>query len=84
MGVEIDEVLDKYPYPDHLLKAIGNGNIQLLEENLGRDAMQYTLRHITGRRYYMNMRITTSIRGSGIVHGPSTSVKGFLDFCEAM
>ena len=52
MKVEIEEVLGRYPYPDHLLKSIGNGNIQLLETNLGRNAMQYTLRHITGHRYY--------------------------------
>lgn len=52
VGVEIEEVLGKYPYPDHLLKAIGNGNIQLLEESLGRNATQYTLHHITGHRYY--------------------------------
>ena len=52
MKVEIEEVLGWYPYPDHLFKSIGNGNIQLLEENMGRDATQYTLRHITGHRYY--------------------------------
>ena len=50
--VEIEEVLGKSPYPDHLLKAIGNGHIQLLEEDLGRNAKQYTLYHITGHRYY--------------------------------
>ena len=52
MKVEIEEVLNKYPYPDHLLKAIGNGGIQLLEEELGRNAKQYNLHHITGHRYY--------------------------------
>ena len=52
MKVEIEEVLNKYPYPDHLLKAIGNGGIQLLEEELGRNAKQYTLHHVTGHRYY--------------------------------
>ena len=52
MNVEIEEVLGRYPYPDHLLKNLGNGNIQLLETNLGKNAMQYTLRHITAHRYY--------------------------------
>ena len=52
MKVEIEEVLNKSSYPDHLLKAIGNGGIQLLEEELGRNAKQYTLHHITGHRYY--------------------------------
>ena len=52
MKVEIEEVLSKYPYPDHLLKAIGDGGIQPLEEELGRNAQQYTLHHITGHRYY--------------------------------
>ena len=52
MKVEIEEVLNKSPYPDHLLKAIGNGGIQLLEEELGRNAKQYKLHHITGHRYY--------------------------------
>ena len=50
--VEVEEVLGRYPYPDHLLKAIGNGNIQLLEDELGRDAKQYVLHHVTGHRYY--------------------------------
>lgn len=50
MDVEVTEVLGRYPYPDHLLKSIGNGNLQLLEEDLGKDAVQYTLRHITGHR----------------------------------
>ena len=52
MQVEVEEVLGRYPYPDHLLKAIGNGNIQLLEDELGRDAKQYVLYHVTGHRYY--------------------------------
>ena len=69
MQVEIEEVLGKSPYPDHLLKAIGNGNIQFL--------ILCTTSQDTG--ITMNTKTTTASRGSGIVRGPNTSVEGFLD-----